>query len=88
MKPIEEVLKTLEMLKNNGFQPVDAVFKGMIAVMNKSTLELIQNLADKGDAVGTLTIIYKTPDGGIRTIEIPIGGEEEQAEQAAEQASQ
>ena len=78
MKAMEEVLKTLEMLKNAGFEPVDAIFKGMVAVMNKSTLEMIQNLADKGEAIGTLTIIYKNPDGDLRTIEIPIGAEEEQ----------
>ncbi len=87
MKAIEEVVKTLEMLKNAGFEPVDAIFKGMVAVMNKSTLQMIQDLADKGEAIGTLTIIYKTPDGDLRTIEIPIGAEEEQAEQAAASAA-
>lgn len=82
MKPVEEVIKTLEMLKNAGFEPVDAIFKGMVAVMNKGTLEMIQELADKGEAIGTLTVIYKTPDGGLRTIEIPIGAEgEEQGEE-------
>ena len=84
MKPIEEVIKTLEMLKNAGFEPVDAIFKGMVAVMNKSTLELIQELADKGEAIGTLTIVYKTPDGDIRTIEIPIGSEGEETEEGKE----
>ena len=85
MKAEEELIKTLEMLKSAGFEPVDAVFKGMIAVMNKSTLHMIQELADQGEAIGTLTVIYKTPDGGVRTIEIPIGAEEEEA---AEQAAQ
>ena len=81
MKAEEELIKTLEMLKSAGFEPVDAIFKGMIAVMNKSTLHLIQELADKGEALGTLTVIYKTPDGGVRTIEIPIGNVEEGSEQ-------
>ncbi len=85
MKAEEELIKTLEMLKNAGFQPVDAIFKGMVAVMNKSTLHMIQELADQGEAIGTLTVIYKTPDGGVRTIEIPIGAEEE-AEEAAQEA--
>ena len=84
MKAEEEVIKTLEMLKNAGFEPVDAIFKGMVAVMKKSVLHLIQELADQGEAVGTLTVIYKTPDGGLRSIEIPIGSEEEEA-QASQQ---
>ncbi len=88
MKPMEEVIKTLEMLKNAGFEPVDAIFKGMVAVMNKSTLELIQKLADEGEAVGTLTVIYKTLDGGLRTIEIPIGAEEEPQKEEEQQTSQ
>ncbi|MDN5358330.1 MAG: hypothetical protein PWP76_173 [Candidatus Diapherotrites archaeon] len=81
MKASEEVIKTLEMLKSAGFEPVDAIFKGMITVMNKSQLEWIQGLADAKEAVGTITIIYKTPDGDVRTIEIPVGeipGEEEE----------
>ncbi|NPA86476.1 MAG: hypothetical protein GXO00_00490 [Candidatus Diapherotrites archaeon] len=88
MKPIEEVIKTLEMLKSAGFEPVDAIFKGMVAVMNKSTLQLIQDLADKGEAIGTLTIIYKTPDGELRTIEIPIGAPTEAGQQAPQAPSQ
>jgi hypothetical protein len=73
MKAEEELLKTLEMLENAGFKPVDAIFKGMVAVMDKNTLHIIQELADKGEAIGTLTVIYKTPDGDVRSIEIPIG---------------
>lgn len=88
MKAEEELIKTLEMLKSAGFEPVDAVFKGMIAVMKKSTLHMIQELADQGEAIGTLTVIYKTPDGGVRTIEIPIGAEEEEAEQAMQAQAQ
>ncbi len=78
MKAEEEVIKTLEMLKGAGFEPVDAIFKGMVAVMNKETLKMIQELADKGEAIGTMVIVYKTPDGGLRTIEIPVGEESEQ----------
>lgn len=81
MKAEEEVIKTLEMLKNAGFQPVDAIFKGMLAVMKKSTLEMIQKLADEGEALGTITVVYKTPDGSLRSIEIPIGEEQGQEEQ-------
>ncbi len=73
MKAEEEVIKTLEMLKNAGFEPFDAVFKGLIVVMDKDTLHKIQELADKKEAVGSITVFYKTPDGDVRTIEIPIG---------------
>jgi len=73
MKASEEVLKTLEMLRSAGFEPVDAIFKGMITVLKKSQLEWIQQLADAKEAVGTITIIYKTPDGDVRAIEIPVG---------------
>ncbi len=81
MKASEEVIKTLEMLKSAGFEPVDAVFKGMITVMKKSQLDWLQQLADAKEAVGTIAVIYKTPDGDVRTVEIPIGeipAEEEQ----------
>ncbi len=73
MKAEEEVVKTIEALKNGGFEPIDAVFKGMIAVMKKSTLHMIQELADAQEAVGSIVILYKNPDGEIRSIEIPIG---------------
>lgn len=79
MKAEEELLKTLQMLEQAGFKPVDAIFKGMVAVMNKSTLHMIQELADQGEAIGTLTVIYKTPDGDVRSIEIPIGETEEES---------
>ncbi len=81
MKAEDEVIKTIEALKAAGFEPVDAIFKGMITVMKKSQLQWIQQLADAQEAVGTITIVYKTPDGGVRTVEIPIG-EEEETEQA------
>ncbi len=81
MKADEEVIKTLEALKSAGFEPVDAIFKGMITVMKKSQLEWLQQLADAKEAVGTITIVYKTPDGGIRTVEIPVGEEEAQQEE-------
>lgn len=81
MKAEEEVMKTLEMLQNAGFQPVDAIFKGMLAVMKRSTLEMLQKLADEGEALGTITVVYKTPNGGLRSIEIPIGEEQDQEEQ-------
>ncbi len=73
MNAEEEVIKTIEALRSAGFEPVDAIFKGMITVMKKSQLQWIQQLADAKEAVGTITIIYKTPDGDVRTIEIPIG---------------
>ncbi|HIQ09951.1 MAG TPA: hypothetical protein EYH23_00310 [Euryarchaeota archaeon] len=81
MKASEEVIKTIEMLKSAGFEPVDAIFKGMITVLKKSQLEWIQQLADAKEAVGTITIIYKTPDGDIRTIEIPVGEVSEEEEE-------
>jgi len=80
MNAEEEVIKTLEMLKNAGFEPVDAVFKGMIAVMNKSTLHTIQQLADQKEAIGSIVVLYKNPDGELRSIEIPVGNVEEQGE--------
>jgi len=85
MKASEEVIKTIEMLKSAGFEPVDAIFKGMITVLKKSQLEWIQQLADAKEAVGTITIIYKTPDGDIRTIEIPVGEVSEEEEGGSEQ---
>jgi len=81
MKTSEEVIKTLEMLESAGFKPVDAIFKGMITVLKKSQLEWIQQLADEKEAVGTITIIYKTPDGDVRTVEIPVGEVPEGEEQ-------
>ncbi len=90
MNAEEEVIKTIEALKSAGFEPVDAIFKGMITVMKKSQLEWIQQLADAKEAVGTITIVYRTPDGDVRTIEIPIGNisEEEGEAGGAEQAPQ
>jgi len=88
MKAEEEVIKTLEMLKSAGFQPVDAIFKGMLAVMKKSTLELIQKLADEGEALGTITVVYKTPDGNMRSIDIPIGEAQDQEEQTQQTPQQ
>ncbi len=73
MNAEEEVIKTLEALKSAGFEPVDAVFKGMIAVMKKSTLHMIQELADQQEAIGSIVILYKNPDGELRSIEIPVG---------------
>lgn len=73
MNAEEEVLRTLEALKSAGFKPVDAVFKGMIAVMRKSTLHMIQELADAQEAVGSIVILYKNPDGELRSVEIPVG---------------
>ena len=73
MKAEEEVLKTIEALKNAGFEPIDAVFKGMIAVMKKSTLHMIQELADAQEAIGSIVILYKNPDGELRSVEIPVG---------------
>ncbi len=73
MKPYEEVVKTLEMLKSAGFEPVDAVFRGAIVVMNKEVMQLIEKLAENDEAMGSITIVYRTPDGQLRSIEIPIG---------------
>lgn len=84
MKASEEIVKTIGMLESAGFKPVDAIFKGMITVLKKSQLEWIQQLADENEAVGTISLVYKTPDGDVRTVEIPLGNVQEEEEGGSE----
>ncbi len=84
MTPEEEVLKVKQMLEGAGFKPLEAIFKGVIAVSTGTILKEISDLAEKGDAIGSILIIYQAGEKEIRSIEIPVG-RKEQPTQAAPQ---
>lgn len=77
MKIKEEVLKTIEALRREGFVPLDAVFEGALGVKEDATLAFMDNLNEAGLVSGVIRIIYATREEAIRLVEIPIGKPEE-----------
>jgi len=73
MKIKEEVLKILEALKKQGFNPVDAVFEGAMGVKDDATLAWMDKLNDAQMVSGVIRIIYTTSDENVRFVEIPVG---------------
>jgi hypothetical protein len=74
MKLSEEVLKTINALKSQGFNPVDAVFEGAVGVKEDTTLAFVDKLVDKQLVSGVVRVIYTAADDEQpRFVEIPIG---------------
>ncbi len=82
MKVKEEVMKTIEMLKNQGFSPIDAVFEGALGVKEDTTLAFMDKLNDKNMVSGVVRVIYSADKGDqVRFVEIPVGQPPEQGQQ-------
>ncbi|OIO24757.1 hypothetical protein AUJ14_05615 [Candidatus Micrarchaeota archaeon CG1_02_55_22] len=73
MKVSEEVQKMIEVLKQSGFTPVDAVFEGAVGVKQDTTLKYIDELNDKDLVSGVIRVIYSAGDDQFRFVEIPVG---------------
>lgn len=78
----DEVMKTLDMLKKAGYNPVDAVFEGAVGVKEDTTLAFMDKLDEKQLVSGVIRIIYTANGEQVRFVEIPVGqGGEQQLEQ-------
>lgn len=78
----DEVMKTLDMLKKAGYNPVDAVFEGAVGVKEDTTLAFVDKLDEKQLVSGVIRIIYTADGEQVRFVEIPVGqGGEQQLEQ-------
>jgi len=73
MKIKEEVLKVIEALKKEGFNPVDAVFEGAVGVKEDATLAFMDKLNDAQLVSGVIRVIYTTDGESVRFVEIPVG---------------
>ncbi|MBI5228745.1 hypothetical protein HY991_01445 [Candidatus Micrarchaeota archaeon] len=73
MKIKDEVMKVIEGLKKQGFNPVDAVFEGALGVKEDATLAFMDKLNDAQMVSGVIRIIYTTEGDNVRFVEIPIG---------------
>ena len=80
MKIKEEVLKIIEALKKEGFNPVDAVFEGAVGVKEDVTLSFMDKLNDAQLVSGVVRVIYTTDGENVRFVEIPVGQSQEAAE--------
>ncbi|MCX6767281.1 MAG: hypothetical protein NTY90_00925 [Candidatus Micrarchaeota archaeon] len=80
MKIKEEVLKIIEALKKEGFNPVDAVFEGAVGVKEDVTLSFMDKLNDAQLVSGVVRVIYTTDGENVRFVEIPVGQSQEGAE--------
>ena len=69
----EEVVKTYKMLKDAGFEMVDIIFEGSMAVKKQDVLSQIEELASKNKAMGVVKILYSSGQENFRQIEIPVG---------------
>lgn len=83
MKIKDEVLATIEALKKAGFNPFDAVFEGALGVKEEDTLEFLQGADEAQMVSGVVRVIYSTPDGQMRFVEIPVGQPAPTAPEAA-----
>ncbi len=79
----DEVLKTIDALKNAGFTPVDAVFEGAVGVKEDTTLSFMDKLTDAQLANGVIRVIYTTDGQSVRFVEIPVG--QQQAQEGEQQ---
>ncbi len=73
MKLKEEIEKTINALKQNGFTPVDAVFEGAMGVKEDTTLAFVDKLNDSQMVNGVVRIIYTAGEDSVRFVEIPVG---------------
>ena len=74
-----EVKTTYKMLKENNFKVSDIIFEGGFSVRDHAALATLQKWADEGKAFGVVHIIYSTPEGKQRVIDIPTAELEEEA---------
>ncbi len=79
MKIKDEVLKVIEALKKEGFNPVDAVFEGAVGVKEDATLAFMDKLNDAQLVSGVIRVIYTTDGESVRFVEIPVGQAPEEA---------
>lgn len=79
MKLKDEIEKTINALKQNGFNPVDAVFEGAIGVKEDTTLAFMEKLDEAKMANGVIRVIYTAGEDAVRFIEIPVGTPPEEA---------
>lgn len=68
-----EVVKTYKMLKDADFEVLDVIFEGAMAVKDKSSLDILEDLASKKKAMGVIRVVYSAGKDQLRTIEIPVG---------------
>lgn len=73
MKIKDEVLKVIDALKKEGFNPVDAVFEGALGVKEDTTLAFMDKMNDTQMVSGVIRIIYTSDGQNIRFVEIPVG---------------
>ncbi|MBN3037693.1 MAG: hypothetical protein JW834_04585 [Candidatus Diapherotrites archaeon] len=73
----DEVRTTYKMLKDNDFKVAEIIFEGGISVKDTAVLAQLQALTDSGKAFGVVHVIYSTPDGQQRVIDITTGKPEE-----------
>ena len=82
-----EVKQTYKILKDGGMNVVEIVFEGGFSVKNTDILKLLQEMVDQGKAYGVVHIVYQTPEGAQRMIDVPTQEkeEEQESEQLGEQ---
>jgi len=73
LKIKDEVLKVIDALKKQGFNPVDAVFEGALGVKEDTTLAFMDKLNDAQMVSGVIRVIYTVDGENIRFVEIPVG---------------
>ena len=76
LKIKQEVLKVIDALKKEGFNPVDAVFEGAVGVKEDVTLDFMDKLNDKQMVSGVIRVIYTSEEDQVRFVEIPVGSQE------------
>lgn len=81
MKVKDEVLKIIDGLKKDGFNPMDAVFEGAIDVKEDTTLDMMDKLIAVNAVSGVVRIIFTVEgDANIRFVEIPVGKQQEESQ--------
>jgi sensor histidine kinase regulating citrate/malate metabolism len=81
----DEVKQTYKILKDGGMNVVEIVFEGGFSVKNTDMLKLLQEMVNQGKAYGVVHVVYQTPEGAQRMIDIPtqekeeVGNEEQEA---------
>ncbi len=81
MKVKDEVLKIIDGLKKDGFNPMDAVFEGAIDVKEDTTLDMMDKLIAVNAVSGVVRVIFTVEgDANIRFVEIPVGKQQEESQ--------
>jgi hypothetical protein len=73
----DEVLRVIDALKKQGFNPVDAVFEGAVGVKEDTTLAFMDKLNDAQLVSGVVRVIYTSDGEQVRFVEIPVGQPQE-----------